>query len=159
MPRGDVVEAKSLEAKSLKIRANLQEELSSQDLARIHDFLARESYWAAGIPLDTLHRALRHSICYGGYVEGELISFARAVTDQATFAYLADVFVLASHRGQGHGRAIVAALMSDERLQGLRRWHLVTRDMQGLYSGLGFSALSQPERHMQKHDPDVYRRG
>lgn len=153
MPRGDV------EAKSLEIRANLQDELSSQDLARIHDFLARESYWAAGIGLDTLHRALRHSICYGGYEDGELVSFARAVTDQATFAYLADVFVLASHRGKGHGRAIVAALMADERLQGLRRWHLVTRDMQALYTGLGFSALSQPEQHMQRHDPDVYRRG
>ncbi|MDR7134606.1 GNAT superfamily N-acetyltransferase [Lysobacter niastensis] len=154
MPPGDVVDTKPLE-----IRANLQDALSDQDLARIHDFLARESYWAAGIPLDTLHRALRHSICYGGYVDGELIAFTRAVTDQATFAYLADVFVLASHRGQGHGRAIVAALMADERLHGLRRWHLVTRDMQALYTGLGFSALSQPESHMQKHDPDVYRRG
>ena len=93
MPRGDVVEA-------LEIRANLQDALSGQDLARIHDFLARESYWAAGIPLDTLHRALRHSICYGGYVDGELVAFARAVTDQATFAYLADVFVVASHEAK-----------------------------------------------------------
>jgi N-acetylglutamate synthase-like GNAT family acetyltransferase len=149
MPRGDVVE----------IRANLQEKLASGDLARIHDFLARESYWAAGIPLETLHRALQHSVCYGGYVDGELVAFARAVTDQATFAYLADVFVLAAHRGRGHGRAIVAALMSDGRLQGLRRWHLVTRDMQALYGGFGFTGLNQPERHMQKHDPDVYKRG
>jgi GNAT superfamily N-acetyltransferase len=154
MPRGDAVEANSLE-----IRANLQDELSSRDLARIHDFLARESYWAAGIPLDTLHRALRQSICYGGYVDGELVAFARVVSDHATFAYLADVFVLAGHRGQGHGRAIVAALMADERLQGLRRWHLVTRDMHALYTGLGFTGLSQPGQHMQKHDPDVYRRG
>ncbi len=143
----------------MEIRANLQDNLPSSDLARIHDYLSRESYWAAGIPLDTLHRALRHSICYGGYLNGELVAFARAVTYQATFAYLADVFVLEPHRGYGHGRAIVAALMADERLQGLRRWHLVTRDMQKLYAGLDFTELTQPELHMQKHDPDVYRRG
>ena len=79
------------------------------------------------------------------------------VTDQATFAYLADVFVLPQYRGRGYGRAIVEALMADPRLQGLRRWHLVTRDKQPLYAKLGFTPLSQPERHMQKHAPDVYR--
>lgn len=142
----------------MDIRAHLQDGLSAADLARVHDFIARESYWAAGIPLDTLRRALANSVCYGGYVDGELVAFARAITDRATFAYLADVFVLERHRGQGHGRAIVAALMADPQLQGLRRWHLVTRDMQPLYAGLGFSGLSQPDQHMQKHDPDVYRR-
>ena len=128
------------------------------DFAVIHGFLARESYWAAGIPAPTLRRALAHSICYSGHLGAEMVAFARAVTDQATFAYLADVFVLAPHRGRGHGRALVAALMADPRLQGLRRWHLVTRDMQGLYRELGFDELSQPERHMQRHDPEVYRR-
>lgn len=129
------------------------------DLALVHGFLSRESYWAAGIPADTLERALRHSVCCSGFLDGGgQIAFARAVTDQATFAYLADVFVLPAHRGHGHGRAVVDALMADPRLQGLRRWHLVTRDMQRLYAKLGFEPLSQPERHMQKHDPDVYRR-
>lgn len=78
------------------------------------------------------------------------------MTDHATFAYLADVFVLPAHQGHGYGRAIVEALMTDPRLQGLRRWHLVTRDMQPLYAKLGFEPLTQSERHMQKHDPDVY---
>ncbi len=129
------------------------------DLALVHGFLSRESYWAVGIPADTLERALRHSVCCSGFLDGVgQIAFARAVTDQATFAYLADVFVLPAHRGHGHGRAVVEALMADPRLQGLRRWHLVTRDMQRLYAKLGFEPLSQPERHMQKHDPDVYRR-
>lgn len=128
------------------------------DFDRVHAFL-RGSYWAAGIPAATLRRALDHSICYSGFLGGEQVAFARAVTDQATFAYLADVFVDEAHRGQGHGRAIVRALLDDPRLQGLRRLHLVTRDMQPLYAGFGFEALSQPERHMQKHDPDVYRRG
>jgi N-acetylglutamate synthase-like GNAT family acetyltransferase len=142
----------------LRIRADLQAHWVEQDLARVHDFLARESDWAAGIPRETLERALANSICYGGYIDGTLIAFARVVTDQATFAYLADVFVEAPHRGRGHGRAIVTALMGDDRLQGLRRWHLVTRDQQPLYAGLGFTELPEPGRHMQRHDPDVYRR-
>ncbi|HEX7801568.1 MAG TPA: GNAT family N-acetyltransferase [Pseudoxanthomonas sp.] len=128
------------------------------DVALIHDFIARASYWAADIPRPTLERALANSVCYGGYVDGAQVAFARAVTDQATFAYLADVFVVPEQRGKGYGRDIVRALMEDSRLQGLRRWHLVTRDMHGLYGQLGFTALSQPELHMQKHDPDVYRR-
>jgi N-acetylglutamate synthase-like GNAT family acetyltransferase len=128
------------------------------DLALIHRYLSTESYWAAGIPRDTLERALRHSVCVGGFLDGiGQIAFARAVTDQATFAYLADVFVLPDFRGQGHARTVVSALMTDPRLQGLRRWHLVTRDMQRLYAAFGFVPLVQPERHMQKHDPDVYR--
>lgn len=128
------------------------------DLALVHGFLSGESYWAADIPIETLERALRHSVCCSGHLDriGQ-VAFARAVTDQATFAYLADVFVLPQHRGKGFGRAVVEALMADPRLQGLRRWHLVTRDMQRLYAGIGFEPLTQPERHMQKHDPDVYR--
>ena len=138
----------------LRISANFDD----LDLALIHRFLSGESYWAAGIPRGTLDRALRNSICCGGYLDGTgQIAFARAVTDQATFAYLADVFVLPEHRGQGYGRAIVDALMADPRLQGLRRWHLVTRDMQRMYAEFGFIPLTQTERHMQKHNPDVYR--
>ncbi|KAF1722735.1 GNAT family N-acetyltransferase [Pseudoxanthomonas wuyuanensis] len=128
------------------------------DVVLIHDFLGRHSYWAAGIPRPTLERALANSLCIGGYLGERQVAFARAVTDQATFAYIADVFVLDEFRGQGHGRAIVQALLADPRLQGLRRMHLVTRDMHQLYRGLGFSELAQPEQHMQKHDPDVYRR-
>lgn len=132
-------------------------DFDDHDLALIHGYLSGESYWAAGIPLETLERALRNSICFSGHVDDRQVAFARAITDQATFAYLADVFVLPQYRGRGYGRAIVEALMDDPRLQGLRRWHLVTRDMQPLYAKLGFTTLSQPERHMQKHDPDVYR--
>ncbi|KRA74479.1 hypothetical protein ASD78_13530 [Lysobacter sp. Root667] len=142
---------------ALQIRDDRQAPLSDSDFATIHGFLS-QSYWAAGIPAETLRRALAYSLCYRGYVDGELVAFARAVTDHATFAYLADVFVLPAQRGRGHGRAIVQALMDDARVQGLRRWHLVTRDMQRLYAGLGFDALGEPERHMQRHDPDVYRR-
>lgn len=127
------------------------------DVELIHDFIS-QSYWAAGIPRDTLQRALANSVCVAGFLGDRQVAFARAVTDQATFAYIADVFVLESERGQGYGRAIVQALLHDPRLQGLRRLHLVTRDMHALYAQLGFVALTEPDRHMQKHDPDVYRR-
>ena len=128
------------------------------DVGLIHRFLSEESYWAQGIPRATLERALAHSVCAGGFLDGAQVAFARAVTDQATFAYLADVFVLPAHRGRGYGRQVVAALLGDPRLQGLRRWHLVTRDMQRLYAGLGFVPLTEPDRHMQRHDPEIYRR-
>lgn len=128
------------------------------DIGLIHRFLSEESYWAQGIPRATLERALAHSVCVGGYLGGEQVAFGRAVTDEATFAYLADIFVLPGHRGHGYGRQIVAALLEDPRLQGLRRWQLVTRDMQRLYAGFGFVPLTQPERHMQRHDPEIYRR-
>jgi GNAT superfamily N-acetyltransferase len=128
------------------------------DLELVHRFLSRESYWSTNIPIATLERALRHSVCASGLIEGVgQVAFARAVTDCATFAYLADVFVLPEHRGRGFGRAVIEALMAAPQLQGLRRWHLVTRDMHRLYAEFGFVALTQPALHMQKHDPDVYR--
>jgi N-acetylglutamate synthase-like GNAT family acetyltransferase len=128
------------------------------DIGLIHRFLSEESYWARGIPRATLERALAHSVCIGGFLDGGQVAFARAVTDQATFAYLADVFVLPGYRGRGFGQQIVDALLADPRLQGLRRWHLVTRDMQRLYARFGFVPLSEPDRHMQRHDPEIYRR-
>ena len=129
------------------------------DLDLIHRFLSQEAYWSLGIPRATVERALANSLCVAGFVEDAQIAFARVVTDQATFAYLADVFVLPQHRGRGHARTLVEALLAEPRLQGLRRWHLVTSDMQPLYAGVGFTPLAHPDQHMQKHDPDVYRRG
>jgi N-acetylglutamate synthase-like GNAT family acetyltransferase len=128
------------------------------DIGLIHRFLSEGSYWARGIPRETLERALAHSVCVGGFLDGGQVAFARAVTDQATFAYLADVFVLPDYRGRGYGQQIVDALLGDPRLQGLRRWHLVTRDMQRLYARFGFVPLAEPDRHMQRHDPEIYRR-
>lgn len=129
------------------------------DVALIHRFLSEDSYWALGIPRATVERALAHSVCVGGFLDDRQVAFARAVTDQATFAYIADVFVLPEHRGNGYGRQVVAALLDEPRLQGLRRWHLVTRDMQPLYAHFGFVPLTLPERHMQRHDPEIYGRG
>jgi len=128
------------------------------DRDRIHAWLSSQSYWARDIPRAVFERALDHSLCFGAYLDGEQIGFARLVTDRATFAYLADVFVLDEHRGRGHARQLMDAVMAHPQVQGLRRMMLVTRDAHGLYAHYGFTALAHPDRVMERHRPDVYRR-
>jgi GNAT superfamily N-acetyltransferase len=128
------------------------------DVGLIHDYLARESYWARGIPRATLERALAHSVCISAWSGAAMAGFARVVTDQATFGYLADVFVVEQQRGRGVARAMLTALFDDPRLQGLRRMMLATRDAHGLYASFGFRPLADAARLMERHDPDVYSR-
>src|SRR5690349_12104076 len=104
---------------------------SRLDVAVIHDFL-RSSYWAAGIPRAVVERSIQHSLCFGAFFEGRQVGFARVVTDFATFAYVADVFVLAEHRGHGVAKMIMQAIVDRPDLQGLRRLLLATRDAHGL---------------------------
>jgi GNAT superfamily N-acetyltransferase len=125
------------------------------DIEAIHAFLSR-SYWAAGIPVAVLRKAIANSLCVGAFAGSGQVGFARLVTDRATFAYLADVYVLESHRGHGLSRKLVAALVDHPELQGLRRLMLVTRDAHGLYEKFGFTALAHPSRVMELHRPDVY---
>jgi GNAT superfamily N-acetyltransferase len=124
-------------------------------LETIHRFLS-ESYWAKGVPLDVLRRAIEGSLCFGVYDGNEQIGFARVISDYATFAYLADVFVQESHRGCGLAGRLMNAVVSHPQLQGLRRWMLATRDAHGLYAKFGFSPIAAPERFMERHDPLVY---
>jgi GNAT superfamily N-acetyltransferase len=127
------------------------------DIGLIHDFLGRCSHWARGIPRDVLERAIGNSLCFGLYRDGEQIGFARVVTDEATFAYLSDVFVTADHRNDGLGRFLVEGVLAHEPLQGLRRWHLVTRDAASLYRRCGFADLQPPPlTYLDRFDPDVY---
>ena len=127
------------------------------DRALIHDFLSRCSHWARGIPRELLDRAIAHSLCFGLYRDGAQIGFARIVTDEATFAYLADVFVVAAERNAGLGQFLIEAILAHAPLQGLRRWHLVTRDAGSLYRRCGFADLQQPRlTYLDRYDPDVY---
>ena len=123
----------------------------------IHRFIG-QSYWASGIPRETMARAIANSICVGAYCDTVQVGFARVVTDRATFAYLADVFVVPDHGGKGLAKAMVHALHDHPELQGLRRWMLATSDAHGVYAALGWQPLAQPDLFMQRHDPDVYRR-
>jgi GNAT superfamily N-acetyltransferase len=125
------------------------------DVAAVHAFIAT-SYWASGMPIATLRKAIDHSLCVSAFAGDAQVGFARVVTDRATFAYLADVYVLEAHRGRGLSRRLVAALLEHPELQGLRRLMLVTRDAHGLYEKFGFTALAHPSRVMELHRPDVY---
>lgn len=128
------------------------------DVELIHRFLAHEAYWSRGIPRATVERAIAGSLCFGGYLDGRQVAFARVVTDGATFGYLADVFVLPEHRGRGYAKALMAAVMGHPQLQGLRRFSLATSDAHTLYAGFGFTAPSRPQNLMEKLDPDIYTR-
>ena len=124
------------------------------DLADVHTFLTA-SYWARGIPFAVVRQSVRNSLCFGLYDGERQVGFARVVSDRATFAYLADVFVLESHRGRGLGKLLMAAVIAHPELQGLRRWMLATRDAHALYAQYGFTPLRAPESFMQLYDPDV----
>ncbi|MBM7404992.1 MULTISPECIES: GNAT family N-acetyltransferase [Sphingomonas] len=122
---------------------------SRLQLDRIHGWLST-TYWSPGIARDLVERAIAGSTCAGAYCDGTQIGFARAITDGATFAWLADVFVDEAARGQGVGRAMVSHLVELPKLAGLRRWMLVTRDAHGVYQSLGFAPLDDATRYMER---------
>ena len=128
------------------------------DLDRVHAFLSKESYWAQGMPRDLFDKMVRHSLVWGVYAAEGQVGFARVVTDRATFAYLCDVYIEAAHRGIGLSKALVAAVMAHPDLQKLRRWMLVTADAHTLYERFGFTVPKYPERYMEIHRSDIYRK-
>ena len=127
------------------------------DLAVIYEFLTN-SYWARGVPREIVQRSIRNSLCFGIYRGAQQAGFARAITDRATFAYLADVFVIEPYRGRGLGKWLMQCIRSHPQLQGLRRWSLITRDAHDLYRPFGFAEVANPERWMEIHDAQVYER-
>ena len=130
---------------------------SRLDRKAILEFL-RGSYWAPGIPEDVVERSIENSLCFGVYDGERQVGFARVITDYATFAYLADVFVLESDRGRGIATWLMEVIRGHPRLEGLRRWMLVTRDAHGLYRKFDFTPLARPERVMEISVPDAYAR-
>jgi len=130
----------------------LSSDLARLDLAMVRRFLA-ESYWARQRPPDLVEKSLRHSLCFGVYRGSEQVGFARAVTDYATFAYLADVFILEPYRRRGLARWLVSSILEHPELTGLRRWMLVTQDAQSLYLQCGFQLIARPEQYMERLTP------
>lgn len=126
------------------------------DLDLIHRFLSEQSTWASGIPRATVARSIANSLCFGGYLAGAQIAFARVISDEATYAYLVDVFVLPEQRGRGHSKALMAAVMAHPALQGLRRFGLATSSAHGLYTQFGFTPPAKPQTLMERLQPDVY---
>lgn len=119
----------------------------------LHHVLSEESYWATGSPRFLVERSIEHSLCFGLYLDGKQVGFARVISDYATFAYLSDVFVDAGHRGRGYSKVMMQAIVDHPKLQGLRLWLLGTRDAHGLYEQFGF-APTLPGRFMERRDPN-----
>lgn len=120
------------------------------DIAFIHHFLSNESYWAQGRSFDVVQRAIENSLCFGVFKDDQQVGFARVVTDYATFAWLADVFIVADHRGLELGVWLIEVITAHPQLQGLRRWILATRDAHELYRKFGFKDLVEPNRWMER---------
>lgn len=130
------------------------------DIELIHRYLSKDSYWAQDIPLPVVQRSIEHSFCFGLYYQEQQVGFARLVTDKATFAYLADVFILPEHRGKGLSKWMLTVIHAHPDMKGLRRWMLGTRDAHGLYEQFGWEPIPSElvSRFMQLHQPDVYKK-
>ena len=126
------------------------------DVGAVHDFLTNDSYWARGIDRALVERAIAGSLCFGLYHDQSQIGFARVITDCASFAYLADVYVLSAYRGQKLGVFLIDSVMKHPALIGLRRFMLITDDAHGLYARFGFVPLATPERAMEIVRPRAY---
>jgi|SRR5436190_3539757 N-acetylglutamate synthase-like GNAT family acetyltransferase len=124
----------------------------------IYNYLSGESYWAKNIPRQVVEKSIANSLCFGLYHNNKQVGFARLVTDKATFAYLADVFILPGYRGNGLSKWLMQVIHAHPELQGLRRWVLGTRDAHGLYEQFGWTVFDEDtrKRFMQKHNKNAY---
>jgi GNAT superfamily N-acetyltransferase len=137
---------------SLKISTDRTE----LDVPMIYRFLSEQSSWAVGIPRRVVERAIENSLCFGGYVDGRQVAFARVVTDFATFGNLVDMFVLPEYRGHGYAAELLNAVLAHPSLQGLRRLTLATSGAAGLYEKFGFGAPQRPDTLMERYFPNIY---
>ncbi|HEX9171321.1 MAG TPA: GNAT family N-acetyltransferase [Telluria sp.] len=129
---------------------------SQLDIPMIYRYLSEQSTWAVGISRPVVERAIENSLCFGGYVDGRQIAFARVVTDFATFGNLLDVFVIPEYRGRGYGKLLMRAVMEHPSLQKLRRFTLSTTDAHALYQRFGFTPLQRPDTMMERYFPNIY---
>jgi GNAT superfamily N-acetyltransferase len=133
----------------------ISDERGRLDLGVVHKFVSEESYWGQGRPIEVVRRSVEGSLPFGVYRGDEMVGFARVVTDYATFAWVADVFVVAEHRGRGLSKWLMEVILAHPDLQGFRRWVLATKDAHGLYKQFGFEELRRPERWMERPDPKM----
>jgi GNAT superfamily N-acetyltransferase len=119
------------------------------DVSMIHAFLANQSYWVPGISRASVEKCINHSLCFGAYLNGRQIGFARAVTDYVRYAHLLDVFVLPEFRGRGIGKLLIENILANPELRTIVRYTLGTQDAHGLYAHHGFTAPANPERQME----------
>jgi GNAT superfamily N-acetyltransferase len=126
------------------------------DIAMIYRFLSEQSTWAVGISRTVVERSIENSLCFGGYIDGRQIAFARVITDYATMAHLADVFVVPEYRGRGYAKQLIRIVMEHPSLQRLRRFTLNTSDSHSLYARFGFAPAQRPDTLMERFYPNIY---
>ena len=121
------------------------------DFARVHRWLAEESYWAAGRSHDLMARSIDGSLPYSVFTsaDAQQVAFARAVTDGATFAWICDVFVDQDHRGHGLGTWLIDSILADLSGRGIQRFLLATKDAHDVYRRSGFTELAGAHRFME----------
>jgi GNAT superfamily N-acetyltransferase len=120
------------------------------DVARVHDWISNDSYWAQGRPAEQMRQAIEGSLCFAVYApDGEQVAFARIVTDHATFAWLCDVYVARPARGLGIGTWLAQSVREHVLNLGVRRIVLATADAHGVYAKAGFTPCASPERWME----------
>jgi GNAT superfamily N-acetyltransferase len=129
---------------------------SQLDVPMIYRFLSENSTWAVGISQPVVERAIENSLCFGGYIDGRQIAFARVITDYATTAHLADVFVIPEYRGHGYAKQLIRVVMEHPSLQKLRRITLNTTDAHSLYTRFGFTPVQRPDTKMERFFPNIY---
>lgn len=130
---------------------------SKMDVVAIHDFLSNHSGWSDNIPFERVKASIDHSLNFGVFHKAKQIGFARVISDFSTIAYLGDIYVLETFRGQGLSKKLMDAIMNHPNLQGLRRWILLTSTADWLYEKYGFKKVPQPEIYMELYNPNVYK--
>jgi len=129
---------------------------SLMNIQDIYHWLSQEAYWCKGLPYDLFMTTFNNSFCIGAVIDGRQVGYARLVTDYATFAYLADVYVAEEHRGKGVSKKMMEVLLGLDWVKGLRRIMLATRDAHGLYKQYGFGPCKFPDRIMEIGRPNIY---
>ncbi len=125
------------------------------DIDFIHSFLSFRSYWAKGRSLVEVKRSIENSICFGIYLDGQQIGFARVLTDQVVFAYLMDVFIDEKHRSKGYSKLLLTEILGTSYLQGIKKWTLQTGDAHSLYKQFGFEKITRPEKWMEMNKNQI----
>jgi N-acetylglutamate synthase-like GNAT family acetyltransferase len=140
---------------NLKKEYTISTDRARLDVGLIYNFISTQSYWGIGRSLEAVQKSIANSLCFGVYSGNKMIGFARVVTDYATFAWVADVFIVNEYRGKGISKWLMETILSHPELKGFRRWVLATKDAHELYRKFGFRELNKPERWMERPDPDM----
>lgn len=125
-------------------------------------FSSPAMYWCTPLPPPSLQLLLSSSLCLGLYRSAaatpqpvglgtgpkpEQIGLARLITDNVTFAYLTDVYVVPEEQGKGLGTWLVQCVQEVlDGMEGLRRAMLVTGEgeKEGFYEReLGMKRVEQ----------------